>query len=343
MSNKNEKPFYKKPEWYLEKCTPTILAIVFLIVNYAINKKSIITLIVSIIIYVSLVLVFLIISSSITRHYNKKHGNPEACQKAIDENCKKVESLYSDCESVIEKINSKLLEQEKHVSEVNKLIGNAEKLEDMYANAVAKHLRTNEQVIALENKVKKNSEIYIMTSGFLLERYNDTMRKSIADNIVKGIKYKYIIPEKSDNDFKQMVYAIMAEVQNSFPSIDETTLEDYCGFIRAVQIPEEFCMLTVAYYELGNSKDLSAVIVKLPADNINDVNETEALTYMVPSGQRINNRNKAYFIEHKRFLDCMSEIYKNEKSQEIVFKKSDLSNAYPKGVEISNSQIIKLK
>lgn len=342
MSDKENKPNFRKPEWWLEKFTPSIVGIIVLVINNMVSKSDSTTLYVSIAIYSIAVFAAMVTSYCVTNHYNKKHNNPKVCQAAISENCRRVANLCEKYDHSIEIINSKVSEQEKHISDVNELIKNAKDLEKLYAAAVAKRLRTNKQVTEIESKAKANSEIFIMTSSFLFERFDDDMRLSIAKNIAKGVKYRYIIPQQKENEFKQMVYAVMAEIQDNAAFPDKSILNGSFDCIKAVQIPRQNIMLTIAYYEL-NSSEISSVIVKLPADTLEEINEQEALAYLVPTGTVIGKGNSKYYSEHRTFYDCMSGIYQSEKANVMVFNKSKLIEDFPNGVEIANSKTVYLK
>lgn len=340
------KPDYKRVEWYLEKITPAVASILVLIVDKIfINGKFSVNWIVSGLLYLFAVTVSVVACGFITQHYNVKHGDPTACKSAMDENCKKMKELHNQycekCESVIAKMNSKVSEQQEYFQKVDQLFDNANKLKEMYLDAVAKQLRTNKEVAEIEANAKRNSEIFIMTSSCLLERYNSDMRKSIANNIVRGVKYRYIIPDSKENEFKQMVYAVMAEIQHICEAQDKPfDLNGGNDFIKAVQVEDEYCLMTIAYYELEDP-ELSTVIVKLPADTMAEVYDEEALTYLVPKGELMNNRAKKYYHEHNIFLQNMTRIYQNQKAidknKALVFTKAKLKECYPNGVEISEN------
>lgn len=349
MSNKvteeqQEKPYYKRLEWYFEKFAPVVIGVMVVVVsNIIIPERNVVIWIISGVSYILMVVVFAAVCGFVTRHYNEKHGAPAACKLAMDENCEKMNELHNqyceECQNAIAQMNSKVSEQQEYFQKVDRLVNNAKKLEQMYLDAVEKRLRTNKQVAEIEANAKRNSEIFIMTSSCLLERYNSDMRESIANNIIRGVKYRYIIPDSKENEYKQMVYAVMAEIQHICEVQNKSfDLDGGNDFIKAVRLKDEYCLLTIAYYELEDP-ELSTVIVKLPADTMAEVYEEEALTYLVPKGELMKNGTKKYYHEHSVFLQNMTRIYQSQKEEEKtwVLTKSELMKCYPNGVEISEN------
>lgn len=344
-----EKPDYKRLGWFLKEFAPLGISVIVLVAsNIIISGGNVVIWIISGVSYVLAVFVFATVCGFIMRHYNEKHGVPAKCKLAMDENCKKINELHNqycgECQNAIAQMNSKVSEQQEYFLKVDQFVDNAKRLEQMYLDVVEKQLRNNKQVAELEAKAKRNSEIFIMTSSCLLERYNSEMRKSIANNIIRGVKYRYIIPNSKENEYKQMVYAVMREIQKiCYAQGISFDLNGENDFIKAVQVEDEYCLLTIAYYEL-EEPHISMVIVKLPADSMDEVYEEEALTsYLVPKGKLMNDRTKKYYHEHSIFLQNMTRIYQSRKEQgnKLVFKKSQLMDCYPNGVEISeNPKII---
>lgn len=339
-----EIPYYKNFYWYLKEFTSIIVIVITTAITMFVTKQANLKWIaIACGAYLLALLVCVITVICVDSHYNNKHGSPVKCQKAISENCKKIEKCSFQCAEIANNLNAKVLEQEVHFKEVEDFVANAKKLEKLYLDAVGKLLRTNKDVAKIEASAKADSVIYIMTTSFLFEKYDEDMRRSIASNIMRGVKYRYIIPSAEKEEFKEMVYVIMAEIQQDFKEASKTMLEGANDFLKAVQIPREYCMLTIAYYELD--EELSSVIVKLPADDIAEVNEQEALTYLVPVGNVVKKGRQKYNSEHKVFLDNMAEIFQNGKNNELVFCKSELVNAFHNGVIISpeTGERIKLK
>jgi len=337
-----EQTILKKLKLMVEYLTPGILVVISTVISMLLSEQTGWKwIVISIIAYVLAIIAVIITTMCVTSHYNNRHGNPEKCQEAMDKQCLEIEQLhcryFGECQEAISKMNSKVIEQQEYFQKVDQLVDNAKQFEKMYLDAVAERLRNNKQIAGIESRAKRNSEIFIMTSSFLLERYNSDMRKSIANNIIRGVKYRYIIPYNKENEYRQMVYAVMKEIQDICKKQNKVfNIDGENDFLKAVQIPEEYCMLTVAYYEL-NDPEWSNVIVKLPADTMDEVNEQEALTYLVPTGSISGSNNQKYYSEHKIFLDKMTKIYQNgkENSKTLIFSKSDLTTYYPDGVEIS--------
>lgn len=358
MSEKNtqnkERPFYLKLEWYLEKFSPAVIVIIVAVITTITEKKFNWMWVVALCVYFLVVIAAVITSACVTAHYNKMHGNPKECQSALDAHCKKIDDMHckysKECKDTIGKMNGKVEEQKEYFKKVDRLVDNAKQLEKMYAEAVTKRLRTNKQIADIEARVKSDSIIYIMTTSFLFERFDEDLRKSIASNLMRNIRYCYIIPINKEREFEKMVYAVMAEMQRSNEFQDESILDNSNEILKAVQIPQEYCMLTIAYYEL-DEPDLSSVIVKLPADTLDEVNEQEALTYLVPSGEPRGRNGNRYNSDHKIFLESMSAIYRNNKTNangedlELAFTLEKLKNDFKNGVEISEygSDRIKLE
>lgn len=74
---------------------------------------------------------------------------------AICEECRQIHSENAnDCSIAINKINAKVNEQLLHISSVDQLVANAQKLEKLYADAVSERLRTNKQVASIEAEAK---------------------------------------------------------------------------------------------------------------------------------------------------------------------------------------------
>lgn len=338
------KPHNKRLQWCLKEVTPLVISfIVIAVSNIYLSGKNVEIWIISGLSYILAVFVFAIVYEFATQHYNEKHGAPVACKTAMDENCKKMNTLHNQycekCQNAIAQMNSKISEQQEYFQKVDQLVDNAKRLEQMYLDAVAKRLRNNKQVAEIEAQAKRNSEIFIMTSSCLLERYNSDMRKSIANNIIRGVKYRYIIPDSKENEYKQMVYAVMKEIQKICDAQGISfDLNGENDFLKAVQVEDEYCLLTIAYYELKDP-DFSTVIVKLPTDDMAEVYEEEALTYLVPKGKLTNVGAKKYYHEHSVFLQNMTRIYQNQKAQGkiLVFTKSELKDCYPNGVEMSEN------
>lgn len=337
---------FKDLKSILEYLTPGILVIISTVASMLLSGQTGWKwIIVSSIAYVVTVCAAIITAICVTNHYNKKHGNPAGCQEAMDNKCKEIDQLhckyFADCQETTNKMNSKIQELQEYFERTDEIVANVMKFEKMYLDAVAKRLRNNKQVAEIESKTKKNSEIYIITSSFLLERYNSDMRKSIANNILRGVKYRYLIPFNKENEYKQMVYAVMKEIQIISKSTGKSFGYDkFNEFIKAVQVPEEYCLLTIAYYELDNP-EWSNVIVKLPADTMDEVHEQEAFTYLVPTGRLSGSGKEKYYSEHKSFLDKMAKIYQNGKKEgTLCFTISDLKDYYPDGVEISQDPLV---
>ena len=179
-----------------------------------------------------------------------------------------------------------------------------------------------------------------MTSHFLFERFDSDMRNSIVKNINKGVKYRYIIPEGTDNDFAQMVYAILADksLKQNYRSMNTN------DFFTATRLKKDYFMLTIAYYEI-NSESLSEVIVKLPADTLDEVAQEKPLTYLVPKGSLTTQGKKRYNSEHKLFLDNLCSLYnigKRENGGVIKLTAKQLKQTFPDGVEIAPNQRVYL-
>jgi hypothetical protein len=334
-----DKPFYKKPEWYLEKCTPaaivTIAAVLTTFVNGIFNWAWL----VAIGLYIVAVAAAIITSVLVTQHYNRKHGNPMGCQEAINAQCIKIDELqgkYSQrCEATIASMNTRIQEQQQHFIGVDKLVENAKRLERMFVESVAKRLRTNKQISEIEAAATPGSEIYIMTSSFLFERYDPDLRNAIVSNINRGVKYRYIIPVEKESEFKQMVAAILADKE-----LHQHFRTEANDFLTAAKIDNEFFMLTIAYYTLPDDR-CSAVIVKLPADTLAEVAEKEALAYLVPEGQK-KSRGKApsYNEEHVIFIENLTAIYlkgARDNGGLLTFTGAQLHMDYPSGVEICSN------
>jgi len=331
MSELN-KPNFKKFDWYLEKFSPAFVVIIAAVITTLLNKNNYH---IAIVAYVVLLAVTIITTAIITNHFNKKHGNPAGCQSVIDAQCAKFDEMhckYSQrCDAAIAQMNTRIAEQQQHFVNVDKLVENAKQLERMFIESVAKRLKTNKQISEIESMAATGSEIYIMTSSFLFERYDPDLRNAIVSNINRGVKYRYIIPLKRESEFKQMVAAILADkkLQPHF----RTEAND---FLTAAKIDDEFFMLTIAYYTLPDNR-CSAVIVKLPADTLAEVEKKEALAYLVPEGQK-KSRGKApsYNEEHKIFIDNLTEIYLKgaRDNGSLTFTGVQLQVDFPEGVEI---------
>ena len=294
--------------------------------------------------FVLLGVVIIIVINASFKHHFFCHNSSTQCDSRITSICDRCESIQStrenECKGCVEKMNSKIEQQQDYLLKVDSLVANAQKLEKLYAEAVAERLRTNKQVADIESKVKSNTEIYIMTSHFLLERYDSDMRNSIVKNINKGVKYRYIIPEGTDNDFAQMVYAILADksLKQSYRNMKTN------DFFTATRLKKEYFMLTIAYYEI-NSESLSEVIVKLPADTLDEVTQDKALTYLVPKGLLTTYGNKKYNSEHKLFLDNLSALYnigRKENGGEIKLTAKRLKQNFPDGVDIAPNHVVHL-
>ena len=293
-------------------------------------------------------------------HHHTKHNKSSVCDESIEKLCsacgnvpegiqEKFEAVCSECSAMRKKssedcqraiacMSEKITEQEEHLANVNRLVENAKNLERLYATAVSERLRTNKQVVGIESSTKPNSEIFMMTSSFLLERYDVDMRNSIVSNINKNVKYRYIIPIGSENDFKQMVYAIFADKALK-PKYKNCMDND---FLTATTLRREYFMLTIGYYDV-QGKELSEVVVKLPADTLDEVALEKPLTYLVQKGVANGTRIQKHNSEHKPFLDNLKLLYDNGKKNvkfkdgnEIKYIKSDLTAAFPEGVDISN-------
>lgn len=243
------------------------------------------------------VVVIIVINASFQHHYFC-HNSGTQCDSRITDICNRCESIQTkrenDCKDCVEKMNLKIDQQKDYLVSVNSLVANAQKLEKLYADAVSERLRTNKQIASIESNAKSNTEIYIMTSHFLFERFDSDMRNSIVKNINKGVKYRYIIPEGTDNDFAQMVYAILADksLKQNYRSMNTN------DFFTATRLKKDYFMLTIAYYEI-NSESLSEVIVKLPADTLDEVAQEKPLTYLVPKGSLTTQGKKRYNSELK--------------------------------------------
>ena len=284
------------------------------------------------------VVVIIVIRAGFQHHY-LHHNNGTICNNRINEFCKGCEKIQldrtNDCRDVIEKMNLKIEQQRAHLLSVDNLVVNAQKLEKLYADAVSERLRTNKQVAAIEAEVKPNTEIYIMTSSFLFERFDPDMRSSMVNNINKGVKYRYIIPDGSENEFSQMVYAILAD--ESLYDIYKNTTNN--NFLTAAKLGKEYFMLTIAYYEL-DSDSFSEVIVKLPADTLDEVAQEKPLTYLVPKGTTEQHGRQKYNSEHKIVLDNLRALYKigkKENDGELKLTAGELKQSFPNGVEIATS------
>ena len=228
-----------------------------------------------------------------------------------------------------------------YLSQVDHLVEDAKKLQDMYGEAVSNRLRTNEQVAKLESEVLAGKKVYIMTSSFMLERYNSDFRESIIKNIIRGVKYRYIIPSDKEEEYIEMVYAVMYEIQELYKRENKPfSVDELADRISAVMIPKEYVMLTVAYYELSDPK-YSEVIVKLPADTMKEVNQSEALIYLVPEGTKVRNNKERYNSEHKVFKEYMAEIYRKERqnNNELRSVKRELVGRLPSGIKLSEKAI----
>lgn len=290
---------------------------------------------VALIAYAVAVIISFITTACMIGHYNNKHGNPTACREAITDNCSKLETCSGKYEEIADRLNTKVLEQEKSFEEIEKFIKNAKKLKTLYTEAVGKMLRTNADLIEIERRVKDDSTIYIMTAKFVFEIYDKEMRKTIAENILRGVKYRYIIPDdEAEEEFKKMVYVIMAEMQEQNKNQADVKFGKENDYITAVKIPEMYCMLTIVYYELEDD-EVSSVIVKLPASNMDEKNEQEAFAYKIPGGQVLTDKNrKKYYPEHKEFLDNMNKICRDI-NKKVILSKTELAGIYSNGVKVS--------
>ena len=119
------------------------------------------------------------------KHYNNTHNCPDIC-------------------------NSKLNEQAAQVVSVDSLLSHVRKMKDYYLKQVAKNLRDNDEIADIEGKAQLGHDIFIMTSSFLLERFNPEIKTAIISNINRGCRYKYIIPDTTEKltEFREMVYTI---------------------------------------------------------------------------------------------------------------------------------------
>lgn len=295
---------------------------------------------VALIAYAVAVIISFITTACMVGHYNNKHGNPTACREAITDNCSKLETCSGKYEEIADRLNTKISEQEKSFEEIERFIKNAKKLEALYTEAVGKMLRTNADLIEIERRVKNDSIIYIMTAKFVFEMYEKEMRKTIAENILRGVKYRYIIPDdEAEDEFKKMVYVIMTEMQAQNKSQADAKLGKENDYITAVKIPEMYCTLTVVYYELEDD-EVSSVIVKLPASNMDEKSEQEAFAYKVPGGQVLTDKNrKKYYSEHKDFLDNMNKIYRDI-NKKVILSTTELAERYSNGVRVSTDETV---
>jgi hypothetical protein len=262
---------------------------------------------------------------------------PEGIKEKFETVCNQCaemrEKQSAACKDAIECMNQKIKEQESYLSTVDNLVSNAKDLERLYSVAVAERLRTNKQVIEIESGAKTNTEIYMMTSSFLFERYDTDMRNTIVSNINKGVKYRYIIPNGSENEFNMMVYAIFADdkLKPKYKNCEKN------NFLTATKLIKEYFMLTIGYYDL-QSKELSEVIVKLPADNLDELSQEKPLTYLVPKGNE-NGKNYKQHPEHNTFLDNLKKLYnigERENGGVIAHTKSNLKEMFSE-VEICNN------
>lgn len=292
------------------------------------------------------VCIIFVVRSCFEHHLNH-HNAGTKCDERLDETCQKCKNIQEkyveDCNNTIEKINTKISEQDKYVSDVRDLMSNVQQLGKMFTAAVGQRLRTNKQVAEIEANAVVGSQIFIMTAYFFLEMYNDDMRESMVNNINRGVKYRYIIPYEKKDDFKRMVHFIFAhpKLKSEYRESNENT------FLTASFAKKEFFMLTVAYYEINDTplaNSPSAVIVKLPAEDISEATDENATIYLVPEGQKRDAGNqgkkgrqtKKENSEHTKFKDSLSSIYNmgiDSNNPELAFTASKLISEFPEGID----------
>lgn len=339
-----KKPFYKQPEWYLEKFAPAIIVVIVAAITSFIQNKFQWIWVYAIISYVIILIVVAVVTFFANKHFNDKHSNPECCTKAIEKTCTNIDQLhckYSErCEKSIKLMNKKILEQDTYVQEINTFVSNAQQLGKMFTAAVGQRLRTNKQVAEIEAHATVGSEILIMTAYFFLEICNEDMQKSMVDNINRGVKYRYIIPYEKKEDFKRMAYSIFAhsELKSEFKNANKN------DFLTASFARKEFFMLTIAYYDIEDTplaNAPSAVVVKLPAEDKDEAVDEKAMIYLVPEGDVKNNNStvsknneKKVNQEHVKFKDNLRTIYRtgiDHDNPELAFTAKQLDEELPRG------------
>lgn len=343
---KNVKPFYKQPDWYLEKFSPALIVVIAATISTYASGEFDKAWVYAIIGYFVAVAAIIVTTVIVNNHFNNKHAKPECCTKAINETCSNIDNLhckYSQrCEEAIKQMNEKLKEQSSYADEFNTFVTNAQQLGKMFTAAVGQRLRTNKQVAEIEANAIVGSEILIMTAYFNLEIFNEDMKSSIVKNINRGVKYRYIIPYEKKKDFKKMVHTIFAhpDLNPNFKKSNEN------NFLTASCAKKEFFMLTIAYYEIKDTplaNAPSAVIVKLPAENKSEAIDEDAMIYLVPEGQNNtgdtankNGQTQKINPEHTIFKESLNAIYQmgiDKNNPELAYTANDLLREFPYGID----------
>jgi hypothetical protein len=115
-----------------------------------------------------------------------------------------------------------------------------------------KSIITHDMLDNIEKSVPKNSQIYALTSDFTLE--NGDFKNIIIENMKRGVRYTYFIPNTEDDVFV-FTNSVIESWKLLIPNLEELLT---CYAIRA-----DLTYMTILAYSV-EAKEKTEIIVKFP-------------------------------------------------------------------------------
>ena len=169
-------------------------------------------------------------------------------------------------------------------------------------------LITYEDLKQIENSVRNNTDIWVLTSALELE--DNELKQVIISNFKKGVKYKYLIPAE-DRVLQQIMKALALDWQKTA----ELSVAQANQQIQCYLVPQHFAYMTVIIYDPYKSPP--TVLVKFPTSEFYQ-KEKYPLIYRVDSKPK-----EAWNIFLEAFQDLIDDGRKCKLTQPLKFDFED--------------------
>jgi hypothetical protein len=153
-------------------------------------------------------------------------------------------------------------------------------------------LVTHRELVDIESRVPDRSQIWVLTSSFMLE--NEDLREVIRTNLRRGVIYKYLIPLEDSVLCSQM--DLLFEDWKRDANLTDSQAKDQLSFVAVPRFATY--MTVIAYDAVPKPPHAPTVLVKLPTSK-----EYPAEKY--PLVYRIDPTNGPAW---KTMTDCLSDL-----------------------------------
>lgn len=216
-------------------------------------------------------------------------------EKEFKEKFKCLEQLADRFQKECQKVSNQPERCQKRIKLLDDVTKSAKEITHVALEKFGKSIVSYHDLIQIERSVKKEKEIWVLTSALELEK--DELKEVIHKNLKNKIKYTYLIPKED-----KILHNRMTELAKQWKDDCNLSEEEAQEQIKCLLVPKHFVYMTIIIYEPYEVPP--TVLVKFPTSSIYK-KEKYPLIY------RVDDEPKEAW---KTFLDSLQELIDDGRS-----------------------------